>query len=122
MENKSVYSEIVDTSYERRVFVNYRDKPANVVVDGLSLFYSLSGIVCQLGIEALYSYEAIHHVVYDFMDYLKARNLNLVCVCVDSLYDDDKMEVYLKRHISKTQELSKVWNSDFCQFCKIQCV
>ena len=98
--------------------MNYRDKPVNVVLDGFSLFYSIASIVCEMGIEALYSYEIIHSVVYDFMDYLKARNLNLVCVCMDTLYDEDKTEEYMKRHISKTHELSKVWNSNFCQFCK----
>lgn len=94
-------------------FVILSDTQVNVVADGLSLQFTFADIVRQRSVEDVYSYHSYRSVVFQFLDYLKAKNLNLICVCTDSLYDDDKAEEYSRRYIQRINSVKKYWDSEF---------
>lgn len=94
-------------------FVILSDTQVRIVADGLSLQFAFTDIARQGSVEDLYSYNSFRSLVFRFLDYLKAKNLNLVCMCTDSLYDDDKAEEYSRRYVQRLNSVRKYWDSEF---------
>lgn len=109
---KSIQRNAVNRIMKCRVY------PVNIVIDGYALLFALCDIIRQNAIEDLYSYQAFHDLTFEFLDYLNERNIHVVAICLDTLYDEDKENEYCKRYENRYKTLLKCWDSDFQSSCK----
>lgn len=90
-----------------------RNEPVYVVIDGMSLFFSLVVDMLRKGVFYIFSYEEVRMEMFKFMDYLNAKNIVVKCVCIDSLFDPDKFDEYGRRVYERGQNMQRAWNSYF---------
>ena len=93
--------------------VKTRTEPAYVVIDGLSLYYSLAMNIMRRGVACLYSYQEVRKEVFKFMDYLTAKNIVVKCFCLDAIDDPDKVREHGKRVVQRGKQIQKSWDSSF---------
>lgn len=89
-----------------------------MVVDGFSLYYALAFEVRRKGIEKLFYYDSVRQVVFQFMNYLSAKNIVIDCICIDTLTDPLKLEEYYSRAVRREKDYSRVWDSGFRSVCR----
>ena len=65
------------------------------MVDGLSIVYNLFKFISAQGIEQAYSYYYVKKHLFQFLDYLDYRGLEIAYFCVDSIMQDDKIIITL---------------------------
>lgn len=90
-----------------------RCESACVVIDGMSLFYSLAVDIIRKGAPCMFSYPEVRKEIFKFMDYLTAKNIVVKCVCLDALFDPDKISEYGKRVYERGQDVQVAWDNYF---------
>ena len=92
-----------------------RSQPVPAIIDGFSLFYSLSDILLGRGVEHVFSYTSICNEIFRFMDYVTAKGIDIQCICRDTLVDYDKLDTYAERGENTNNSILKSWETDFKQ-------
>ncbi|KAK8811720.1 hypothetical protein WA538_000506 [Blastocystis sp. DL] len=105
MEKRKLYSVEVDTE----------SQPVPAIIDGFSLFYSLSDILLGRGVEHVFSYTSIRNEIFRFMDYVTAKEIDIQCICRDTLIDYDKLDTFAERGENNQTSILKSWKTDFKQ-------
>ena len=90
-----------------------RSQPVPAIIDGFSLFYSLSDILLGRGVEHVFSYTSIRNEIFRFMDYVTAKGIDIQCICRDTLLDDDKAQEYAERTRDRYESVLRMWETDF---------
>ena len=90
-----------------------RSQPVPAIIDGFSLFYSLSEALMERGLEHVYSYTSIRNEVFRFMDYVTAKGIAIQCICRDTLLDNDKLGEYAIRGENNHESIRQSWEADF---------
>ena len=61
----------------------------------------------------MFSYPEVRMEIFKFMDYLSAKNIVVKCVCLDALFDPDKIYEYGKRVYERGQDICVAWDNCF---------
>ena len=91
----------------------------NVVFDGMAFIYDIHRNILYKSQGAQFCYEVIRREIYQFLDYLAAKNLNLKCIVLDTLYDESKFIEYCERESKRKTDLESFWG-DGCKHYRNQ--
>ena len=83
------------------------------MVDAFSLYYALATQGTRFGIESHFCYDSVRRIIFRFMDYLKAKNIIVDCVCIDTLIDPFKYEELCRRQAERARRYQEAWRSCF---------
>ena len=83
------------------------------MVDGLSIVYNLFKFISAQGIEQAYSYYYVKKHLFQFLDYLEYRGLEIAYFCVDSIMQDDKTDLINERAADGVSKLFDCIDSNF---------
>ena len=86
----------------------------NVVFDGMAFIYDIHKNMLHKSQGVQFCYEVIRREIYQFLDYLTAKNLNLKCIVIDTLHDESKFIEYCERIYGTSVALDIFWE-DGCE-------